>query len=145
MSLPDFPTDPASLDLISAALEPGPDCTTCVAGTINPDGDLCPECNGRGAHGGSLWGALDLLSGIDRADRSQLEDLGGGVSFDPRPQYVPNDVIRSLIAALRRERYNAASASPAPTPHTWRPVVLSAASGALLGAVIGWLAAGRRG
>lgn len=77
--------------------------------------------------GPSLMGVLDVLSGYDES----------------------KVVVSSLVAEVRRLRSAAASfaadARPAPTGHPARVVALSAAGGAVCGAIVGWHAAGRRG
>jgi hypothetical protein len=107
-----FPTDDETLDLLLVALEPGPRCSDC-AGSGQPvvpgPGELCGTCNGRGSLGVTLTGVLDLLSGYDPAQVTQLvneydqpvpdvyEYTGGAI-------YVAEDVIRALIAEVRSLR-----------------------------------------
>jgi hypothetical protein len=48
---------------------------------------------------------LDFMAGIDVNDRSQVEQIDdSNVYIDHRPHYHPNDVIRALIAEVRRLR-----------------------------------------
>ncbi len=117
--MPEFPVDDETLDLIAACLEPD---------------------------GPSLTGVLDVLSGYDESKVVDIED--GIKQYVGGRLYVVEDVVQSLLAEVRRLRSAAAwfapSASPAPTGRPGLLVTLCAATGAVLGAYIGWHAAGRR-
>lgn len=118
MTAEPFPTDPETLDLLAAA---------------------------SGING--ITGALDLLSGYDP---STLTDPDG-IDVPPAGwrRWDRDQVIAALIAEVRHLRSTARSFAaddqPAPSTHPYRLVALSAAVGAGCGAVVGWLAAGRRG
>lgn len=123
MNLPRFAVDPETLDLLDLAIDPPP----------------CPACHGvEGGCEGCNW------RGYAVSLRSVLEAL----SFDSTREYDVGDVIGALVAEVRRlrsaARSFAQSASPAPTGHPARVVALSAATGAVLGAYVGWRLAGRR-
>lgn len=95
--LPDFPTDDDMLDRLDHALG------TCW--TYNDDGE-------RVHHGGdyTLTELLDFLSGYDEALAVPLESapgpFGGDVEWTeyPFPVYSERDVMRALVAEIRRLR-----------------------------------------
>jgi hypothetical protein len=88
-SLPPFPVDDSTLDLLTTALDPGPDSErTSVADLLN----LLSEM------GGSDTTAVDSIEWGD--------PLGMGESVEIHhmrdPQYTEHDVIRALVTEVRR-------------------------------------------
>lgn len=99
-SLPPFPVDEATLDLLSIALDPGPE-----------------------SQGASVWDFLTLMSQLGGSDTDAVEsvetvaglpdlapDLVDGdegsyeVNVMRDPHYHEHDVMRALIAEIRRLR-----------------------------------------
>lgn len=105
MTLPPFPTDEGTLDLIMMALDPGPE-----------------------AERTSLNDLLDLMSRLGGSDPDAVEEVleeadpydSGRFGFDivmmRDPIYVDHDVIRALITALRGVRAETAKALRALPP-----------------------------
>lgn len=99
-----FPVDDLTLDALEHAL----------GGAYDVDEDGTHHLVGADY---SLDQFLDFVAGIDPTDASAVEVLdpgdptesgwaGAPVYIDNRPHYHPNDVIRSLIAEVRRLRLN---------------------------------------
>lgn len=85
MTLPPFPTDAQTLDLLESA----------ITGTSGPDGrssvgDLCV-----------------LYSELAGADTAAVESEDDGVVFLRDPQYSTHDVITALVDEVRRLRRSA--------------------------------------
>jgi hypothetical protein len=81
-SLPPFPVDDGTLDLLEAAIT-----------TANADG------------ASSLFTTLDLLAGINPdEDDAHLTKIGENIYEDDRIHYSPHDCILALIAEVRRLR-----------------------------------------
>lgn len=76
--LPEFPTDEATLALLDLALNPRPN-----------------------SERSSLGELLEMLSGYDPSKLIQINDAW--VEY-PEPTYHPHDVIRALVAEVRRLR-----------------------------------------
>ena len=98
-TLPSFPVDDVTLDLVEHAL----------AGTLTFDG--CDPGDGPRLVGAefSLSKLLDFLSGYDKTLNVPLTDEDGyeipdWVEYTGGPIYHPTDIIRALIAEVRRLR-----------------------------------------
>lgn len=99
--LPDFPTDPMTLDMVEASLDY---CLTVDEETgehvpVDPDvaslGDLCSFLSGTTTDPLGLiehHGVVDTIFGPAE------------MTVDPRPTYTERDIIRSLINEVRRLR-----------------------------------------
>lgn len=95
VTLPPFPVDDSALDMLSTALNPGPD-----------------------AERTSLFDLLDLYSELAGSDTTAVDEDDNlnhdGNEFHPAvrvmrdPSYSPHDVIAALIAEVRRLRTPAA-------------------------------------
>lgn len=92
MTLPPFPTDDATLDMLEAALDPW--------NHGNPD-----------ATSSSVWPLLDMMSRLGGSDPRAVEEVlddgsdGGAQALKMRdPAYHDNDVIRALVGEVRRLR-----------------------------------------
>lgn len=81
MTLPDFPVDDVTLDLLWAAVRPGPDAER------SSIGDVC-----------------DLYSQLAGSDLDAVAEISDGVRVMRDPAYHPNDVIAALITEMRRIR-----------------------------------------
>lgn len=99
MSLPPFPVDDATLDLLMAA--------------INPWGHGDPD-----AKSSSLWDLLTMMSEMGGSDTSAVAEVhddgsdGGPITVTMRdPHYTDHDVIRALVEEIRRLRPGAAAQS----------------------------------
>lgn len=96
-AIADFPVD----DVTLAALEHA------MGGAFTVDEDGTHHLVGADY---SVCQLLDFLAGIDRNNDTLLEllsepdDYGSPIYYDPRPHYHHSDVIRSLIAGVRRLR-----------------------------------------
>lgn len=82
MTLPPFPVDDQTLDMLWSALHPDPD----VADRSSV-GDLC-----------------EFYSQLGGSDTSAVESDDGRVRVMRDPAYHPNDIISALIAEVRRLR-----------------------------------------
>jgi hypothetical protein len=93
MTLPDFPVDPETLDLLSIALDPGPDAgRTSVSDFL----DLM-----------SFMGGSDpdaVAEVLEEADPYDSGRHGADIVMMRDPLYHEHDVIRALIAEVRRLR-----------------------------------------
>jgi hypothetical protein len=92
VSLPPFPVDDATLDLLEAAMDPW--------NHGDPDAETA-----------SVWPLLDMVSQLGGSDPTAAErvvddgsDGGPTVVVMRDPTYHENDVIRALIAEVRRLR-----------------------------------------
>lgn len=102
--LPSFPVDDMTLDMVEASLDY---CLTYE----DENGEPLDEPRGVGAEF-SLWKLLGFLSATTTDPLGVVEDMGETetmfgrlpTTYDPRPSYHPNDVIRALIAEVRRLR-----------------------------------------
>lgn len=87
VTLPPFPVDDQTLDLLWTAIRPGPE-----------------------AERSSLGEVLDLYSRMGGSDPDAIEEVmylgaaGGDVPVYRDPLYAPSDVIGSLIVEVRRLR-----------------------------------------
>lgn len=85
VDLPPFPTDPHTLDLLHAAVDPW------SAGHAE-------------AERSSLYDFLTLMSEMGGSNTSAVDHTTGTVPELRDPQYTPNDVIAALIEEIRRLR-----------------------------------------
>lgn len=86
MNLPPFPVDDATLDLLEHALDP------------RAHGD--PE-----AESSSVWPLLTMMSELGGSDTTAVEEeVSEGVVVMRDPHYHDHDVIRALVAEVRRLR-----------------------------------------
>lgn len=92
MSLPPFPVDDATLDLLWAAMYP------------RENGDPNAESS-------SVWSVLKLMSEMGGSDTDAVEDVcddgsdgGAQIVVMRDPQYHDHDVLTSLITEVRRLR-----------------------------------------
>lgn len=88
VSLPEFPVDDATLDLLWQAIYPGPEATS-----------------------SSVWDFLSLMSEMGGSDTSAVEkvvddgsDGGASIKVMRDPHYHDHDVLSSLITEVRRLR-----------------------------------------
>lgn len=101
--LPPFPIDPMTLDMVEASLD--------YSQTIDESGEVVPA----DPDVVSLSDICDFLSGTSTDPLGQIERLGVTQTIfgplettsDERPTYRAYDVIRSLIAEVRRLRGSA--------------------------------------
>lgn len=82
MTLPDFPVDPATLDLLYSAIHPDPDV----------------------ADRSSVSDLLGLFSQLGGSDVEAVESVDDGIYLMRDPQYHTNDVLGALIDEIRRLR-----------------------------------------
>lgn len=82
MTLPPFPVDDQTLDMLSDAIDPDP----------------------KHASSSSLWAVCELYSELAGSDPTAVESEHCGVLVMRDPTYHPNDVVRSLVAEIRRLR-----------------------------------------
>jgi hypothetical protein len=85
MNLPPFPVDDATLDLLEHALDP------------RSHGD--PEAASSG-----VWPLLRMMSELAGSDTEAVEEEHDGVRVMRDPHYHDHDVLRALIAEVRRLR-----------------------------------------
>ena len=81
MSLPPFPVDDATLDLLWSAMYPGPE-----------------------AEKSSVWPLLRLMSELGGSDVDAVESEHDGIRYLRDQQYTDHDVIEALITEVRRLR-----------------------------------------
>lgn len=82
MTLPPFPVDDSTLDLLWSAIHPDPDV----------------------AERSSVTDVCTMLSEMAGSDRSAVEESYGDTDIMRDPAYHPNDVIAALIEEVRRLR-----------------------------------------
>lgn len=82
VTLPSFPVDPVTLDLVWDALHPTPD---------------TPHT--------TLGHTLEVLSMLGGSDPTAVVDVDGPVRHLRDAQYAPADVIRALITEIRHHRH----------------------------------------
>lgn len=101
MSLPEFPTDDGTLDLIMMALDPGPEATRTSLSDLL---DLMSQL------GGSDTTAIEEVLHLDPRDDDPYDSRGDQPDWGPEvhvmrdPVYHEHDVIRALIKELRETR-----------------------------------------
>lgn len=81
MSLPPFPVDDTTLDLIDKAINPGPE-----------------------AERSSLWDLCELYSQLGGSDTTAVEGITGDVQTMRDPAYSHMDIIDVLVREVRRLR-----------------------------------------
>ncbi|MCW6003790.1 hypothetical protein K1W54_04235 [Micromonospora sp. CPCC 205371] len=95
VQLPPFPVDDSTLDLLSAALDP------------RAHGD--PD-----AKSSSVWDLLKLMSEMGGSDTTAVaEQVSEGIVVMRDPHYHDHDVLKALIAEVRRLRVELAKGAPA--------------------------------
>ena len=86
VGLPPFPVDPATLDLLDHALDP------------RSHGDPAAETS-------SVWDLLRMMSEMAGSDVNAVEEeVSDGVFMMRDPHYHDHDVLKALIAEVRRLR-----------------------------------------
>jgi hypothetical protein len=86
VNLPPFPVDPATLDLLDLALDP------------RSHGDPDAETS-------SVWDLLRLMSEMAGSDTTAVaEQVCDGIVVMRDPHYHDHDVLKALIAEIRRLR-----------------------------------------
>lgn len=98
--LPDFPVDPGTLDLLSVALDPGPEAERSSVT------DFLIFMSQMGGSDTDAVESVEHVAGLTDLAEDLIDDDSGAIEIRHMrdPQYHEHDVIRALIAEVRRLR-----------------------------------------